>query len=93
MVLQLAGAHFRQYDFGTISGGKRNFAAPTPDQDTQPKEVKLYMESTWRSENMSLLEFLRKTNDDGEICGAVDREVAEGPRVEASRGSALELVD
>ena len=69
MILQLAGANFRQWGVGTASGGKRSLVAPSLTDDEPTKEMQLYMESAWRREDMSFLEFLRKTNARGEIAG------------------------
>ena len=68
MVLHLFGGRFKQWALNTKSGGKRDFQVPVPDQWPYCKEVRLYMESTWRSPHTTLLDFLRKTNDDGDLC-------------------------
>lgn len=41
--------------------------------ENKPKIVSLYEEAEWRSETMSLLEFCRKSNKDGEIAQWVRR--------------------
>ena len=41
--------------------------APWPGMETPPPVVKTYEESTWRREDMSLLEFCCKTNCNGQI--------------------------
>ena len=69
MILQLFGAQFRQYDISTASGGIAAITAPHVGMERVPDCVVKYMACTWRSEGMSLLEWLRKTNDDGEIAG------------------------
>ncbi|CAE8670521.1 unnamed protein product [Polarella glacialis] len=69
MILQLFGAMFRQWHVTTVSGGKRSFTVPVPDNPDQPREVRLYQQCSWRSEDMSMLEFLRKSNNEGGICG------------------------
>ncbi|CAE8608166.1 unnamed protein product, partial [Polarella glacialis] len=69
MILQLFGAMFRQWRVTTVSGGKRSFTVPVPDNPDQPREVRLYQQCSWRSEDMSMLEFLRKSNNEGGICG------------------------
>ena len=69
MVLQMCGTIVHQWNVTTTSKGKRNFQVPTPDQANMPQEVQLYMASPWRSEEMTLLEFLRKSNNQGEIAG------------------------
>lgn len=67
MILQLFGARFRQWHLSTISGGKRDFLVPTPDNDPFPAEVQAYMRAEWACGQISLLDFLRKTNARGEI--------------------------
>ncbi|CAJ1386814.1 unnamed protein product, partial [Effrenium voratum] len=69
MALQLFGSVFRQWHIGTRSGGRRALNVPTPDVDPAPKVVELYENSAWRADNMTLLDYLRKTNDQGEIAG------------------------
>ena len=67
MILQLHGHKFRQWHFSTIDGGKKDFRVPVPDATDVPKEVRMYEESTWRSPDMSLLDFLRRSNNNGDI--------------------------
>jgi hypothetical protein len=67
MVLQLFGAHFRQWDASTATRGKRDIYTPVPDQEDMPTFVNHYMECSWKGEDMPLIEFLRKTNSDGNI--------------------------
>ena len=68
MVLQLFGAKFRQWHFTTLQGGKRDFVAPVPDAELPEKhEVRLYEAAAWAQGRVSLLDFLRKTNADGQI--------------------------
>ena len=69
MTLHMFGAAFRQWLVTTEHGGKRDFIVPTPDAERMPKEVKLYRRANWAAGRISLLEFLRKTNDKGEIIG------------------------
>ena len=70
MILQLFGARFRQWHFTTVSGGKRDFVVPVPDADdlAEKHEVRLYERAAWARGRVSLLDFLRKTNTDGEVC-------------------------
>ena len=69
MVLQLCGSIFRPWYISTESRGRRSFVAPALAAEIYPKEVLAYQQSAWRSDQMSLLEFLRKSNDAGEIAG------------------------
>ena len=69
MLLQLSGQMFKQWHINTKSRGKRTITAPWPAMPEQPTFVQQYMESTWRNEDMSLLEYLRKTTNDGGIIG------------------------
>ena len=67
MVLQLFGQKFRQWSTNTVDGGKRDFIVPVPDAPQLPKEIKQYEDCRWRGDQMSLLDFLRRTNKQGEI--------------------------
>ena len=70
MILQLFGVRFRQWHFTTVSGGKRDSVVPVPDADdlAEKHEVRLYERAAWARGRISLLDFLRKTNADGEVC-------------------------
>ena len=67
MMLQLFGSLFHQWHISTHSRGKKTFIVPSPLNDPQPKEIHLYMKSTWRYDNMCLLEFRRKSTEEGKI--------------------------
>ena len=67
MVLQLFGSRFRQWQVTTDSGGRRHLRIPLPDTADMPDEVRRYEQCSWRSEEMTFLDWLRKTNDDGHI--------------------------
>ncbi len=67
MSLQLFGARSRQWRVTTEMGGKRSFRPPCPDDAVLPPEIRFYERSSWRSDRMTLLEFLRKTNAMGKI--------------------------
>ena len=69
MILQIFGQRFRQWDISTESRGKRDFRVPLPGAASYPSEIAQYVLSDWRSEMMPLLDFLRKTNNKGEIAG------------------------
>ena len=64
MWLTLAQERFPQ---ARLSGSIHDIMAPTFSVDKKPKFVELYESCGWRSEDMTLLEFLRKSNKDGEI--------------------------
>ena len=64
MWLTLAGQEFPQVNF---SGTVVDFMTPTPQTEELPAFVKRYQEASWRREGMTLLEFARKSNGEGEI--------------------------
>ena len=64
MWLTLAGKMFPQL---SMKGTIKEISVPVPSCDPKPKFIQNYEESMWRPHDMSLLEFLRKTNDEGEI--------------------------
>eukprot|EP00438_Fugacium_kawagutii_P025234 Skav236123 [mRNA] locus=scaffold900:1522:8592:- [translate_table: standard] len=59
MTLQLAMQWFPQCFAG---GSLQRFRVPVPWEGDMPERVKQYMTSKWRAEDMTLAEFLRKTN-------------------------------
>ena len=67
MVLQLFGRNFRQWEVSTHHEGKRDFGVPLPDADVWPNGIHMYMGSTWARGHISLLDFLRKRNAQGQI--------------------------
>ena len=69
MWLQLNGQIFKQWHVSTVSRGKRDIQAPWPGMETPPSYVDQYCAAsqTWRRADMPLLEYLRKTGDDGQI--------------------------
>lgn len=69
MTLQLCGSMFHQWHISTHSRGRRSFVVPLLTAADFPKEVQLYQTCSWRDESMSLLDFLRKSNDAGEVAG------------------------
>lgn len=71
MLLQLFGTMFQQWKVTTWSHGRKAFRPPVPDDPSLPPEVDLYTASAWRRDDMCLLEFLRKTNDQGGVSGWV----------------------
>ncbi|CAK0875921.1 unnamed protein product [Prorocentrum cordatum] len=73
MILQLCGAQFRQYDISTVSGGFRTVTAPYSGMAEVPEWVQRYAACSWRHEGMTLLDWLRKTTDDGAIAGWLKR--------------------
>ena len=65
MVLQLAQQWF---PLASSSASMRKFVVPVPWAASDlPKRVSQYMEAKWRPDNMPLADFLRKTNDKGEL--------------------------
>ena len=71
MLLQLFSTVFKQWSVSTWSRGRKDFRPPLPDDEALPAEVHAYINSRWRRDEMTLLEFLRKTNDQGEVAGWV----------------------
>lgn len=79
MVLQMCGSIFHQWHVTTASKGKRNLLVPPLDAAAGHPDVERYMQSSWRGDDMALLDYLRKTNDAGDIAGWLkDRWVAAG---------------
>ena len=64
MWLALAAQRFPQFHVG---GTVKPIRAPWPGMDVVPDFVLRYQSCTWRGDDMSLLEWLRKTNDRGAI--------------------------
>lgn len=64
MWLYLFAAKIPPYKYG---GTMVRLRCPWPGMEGKPKLVEAYEESEWRAENMSLLEFARKSNEVGEI--------------------------
>eukprot|EP00969_Alexandrium_andersonii_P119763 5295331-Alexandrium_andersonii.AAC.1 len=50
-----------------MGGTVARFVVPVPWQTEPSARVQTYMDSEWRREDMTLLEFLRKTNKDGAV--------------------------
>ena len=50
-----------------MSGGKRDFLPPVPDDWWMPKIVQAYMNAKWARGRVSLLDFLRKITDKCEM--------------------------
>ena len=70
MWLYLFAQQFRPCRYG---GTKVTLLCPWPGMETKPKVVTLYEECDWRRDGMTLLEFCRKSNKDGEIAQWVAR--------------------
>ena len=64
MRLTLAGQDFPQVNF---SGTVVDFMAPTPQTEELPALIQRYEEASWRRDDMTLLEFARKSNSEGDI--------------------------
>ena len=65
MALQLAGSICKQWEMGTASGGMTSFRVPKPTEEPKDEVVR-YIHAGWRRDDMSLLEYLRKTGKDGQ---------------------------
>ena len=72
MILQLFGARFRQWYATSEHGGKRYFQEPWPSKKPKPVEVVQHEEAEW-ARGMPLLDFLRKSNCEGNIAGWLRR--------------------
>ena len=55
---------FPQISYG---GTLKPIVAPFPGMEDKPSYVEIYEKNRWRSDRMSLIDFLRKSNDAGEI--------------------------
>ena len=64
MWMTLGAKQFPQFSH---KGTTFEFAVPVPNAETKPKEVENYETAAWRPTDMTLLEFLRRSNKDGEI--------------------------
>ena len=64
MWLTLAQERFPQVDY---KGSLVEFFVPLPDTENKPKLLKNYEDATWRSDDMPFIQFLRKSNQAGEI--------------------------
>ena len=71
MWLSLAGQYFPHCYYG---GSIYPIVAPFPGMPQKPDFVNRYEDCTWRSENMNLLDFLRKSNEQGEIARWIKEE-------------------
>ena len=70
MVLTLArGSGFHPFFMSTKHRGMREFNVPLPDATKLPKEIELYLQCSWKGDEMPLLEWLRKSNNEGHIIG------------------------
>jgi DNA replication protein DnaC len=88
MVLQLCGQRFRQWHVTSMSRGKRYFQVPWPEkaQAQKPPEIEAYEAARWARGKISLLDFLRKTTDRGEILAWLKK-------AHAASGTELSLED
>ena len=64
MWLTLAQERFPQVDY---KGSLVDLFVPLPDTENKPKLLKNYEDATWRSDDMPFIQFLRKSNQAGEI--------------------------
>ena len=70
MALTLAQDKFRQFD---TSGTILDIMAPSLEADPKPALVERYEEASWRRADMPLIEFLRKSNKDGNIINHIQQ--------------------
>ena len=71
MWLTLAQERFPQ---ASLSGSVVDIMIPTPNVEAKPKLVVNYEMCAWRSEEMTFLEYLRKSNNEGEIIRYIQEE-------------------
>ena len=71
MVMSLFKQLFPDFAMG---GTMKPIVAPWPTMEPFPKFVQLYQDCAWRGDNMTLLEFLRKSNDAGEVINSLQKE-------------------
>ena len=71
MWLTLAQERFPQ---ASLSGSLVDIMTPTLNMEVKPKLVEHYERCAWRSEEMTFLEFLRKSNNNGEIIQYIQEE-------------------
>ena len=71
MWLTLAQERFPQ---ASLSGSLVDIMTPTLNMEVKPKLVVHYERCAWRSEEMTFLEFLRKSNNNGEIIHYIQEE-------------------
>ena len=64
MIMQLAAQQHPQF---LCPGIVRKFVVPVPWQREPPTLVQNYMTSSWKGDNMSLLEYLQKAGSDGQV--------------------------
>ena len=81
MWLTLAGQLFPQISYG---GTLKPIVAPYPGMDEKPSYVERYEDSHWRGEATSLLDFLRKSNDEGDIVQYLKKAYAKQAESESS---------
>ena len=64
MVMSLFKQVFPDFAMG---GTMKPIVAPWPTMEALPDFVQLYQDTVWRADNMTLLEFLRKSNEAGDV--------------------------
>ena len=84
MTLQLAMQWFPQCFAG---GTLQRFRVPVPWEGICPDRVQQYMDSKWRRPDMTLAEFLRKTNQQGQIHRSLKKRYLQA-KMEAETGGA-----
>ena len=88
MTLQLAMQWFPQCFAG---GTLQRFVVPVPWQQAEwPSRVQQYMKSAWRAPDMTLAEFLRKTNQKGGIHQKLQRRYEQAKKQAEAAGTEAE---
>ena len=82
----LAGQLFPQISYG---GMLKPIVAPYSKMETKPDYVERYEVSVWRGKGTSLLDFLRKNNDQGDVIQNVKKAFARRLRGSRAHGPGL----
>ena len=77
MWMQIAGKYHAQC---VTPGTIKRFVVPVPWKKDPPEVVQHYLNSAWRREDMSLLEFMRKTNREGKVHQSLKRRYRQNAR-------------
>ena len=77
MWMQLASQNFPMFFMG---GTMEPIIAPHPGMSRKPAYVERYEQSSWRGDGMCLLDFLRKTNNKGDVLEHIKKAHLKDPR-------------